>query len=390
MPATAPVDGIATVDLPLEGYRATTSTITFSGVTERTTPEYFSGLPMILPLGISEIDFGDGPATNGPSAAFDEPCRTDLLTIDDVPVPVRITGAEGRAATRSELAWSQCGEPIDLDIGRHVVRAMPGATTGFDIDRVVLDGSVTEPRAAVTPDVAPDVAVDSTEDARIDLTVAPSTSTAWLVLQQSWNAGWTASSDGTDLGTPILINGYANGWLLPPSELPRSITLEWAPQRTMNLALWFSLLAGIIVIGLLIWTRRDHLASSIDDLPETDDVEDGPSGEHPATGRGWSRTSPVVAAALIALIAFLAGPGVAVGALIVIVLRTRWPWLALVVVLVAGSVVAGAIIASEWRYDYPPGPDWPSRFGWTGPLVWLAVASVAVTAIMPDGIRRKK
>ena len=108
------------------------------------------------------------------------------------------------------------------------------------------------------------------------------------------------------------------------------------------------------------------------------------------TGRGWSRTSPVVAAALVALIAFLAGPGVALGALVVLLLRKRWPWLALVVVLVAGAVVAGAIIASEWRYDYPPGPDWPSRFGWTGPLVWLAVASVAVTAIMPDGIRRRK
>jgi hypothetical protein len=158
----------------------------------------------------------------------------------------------------------------------------------------------------------------------------------------------------------------------------------------MDLALWFSLLAGIVVVGLLIWTRRDHLARSIDDLGERDEVEESLRGERPTTGPGWSRTSPVVAAVLIALIAFLAGPGVAVGALIVLVLRTRWPWLALVVVLVAGSVVAGAIIASEWRYDYPPGPDWPSRFGWTGPLVWLAVASVAVTAIMPDGIRRKK
>ena len=195
---------------------------------------------------------------------------------------------------------------------------MPGATTGFDIDRVVLDGAVTEQThrrwRRTWRSTRP-------EDARIELTVAPSTSSAWLVLQQSWNAGWTASSDGTDLGPPVLVNGYANGWLLPPSELPRSITLEWAPQRTMNLALWFSLLAGVMVIGLLIWTRRDHPASSIDDLQEADDVEEGSSREVGATGRGWSRTSPVVAAALVALIAFLAGPAVAVGALVVIVLQ---------------------------------------------------------------------
>ena len=164
VPATEPVDGIATVDLPLEGYRATTSTITFSGVAERTTPEYFSGLPMILPLGISEISFGDGTSTQDPGAALDEQCRTDLLTIDDVPIAVRIAGTKGQAAARSELTLSQCGEPIDLDTGRHVLRTMPGASSGFDIDRVVLDGSVTERRTAA----APDVAIDSTEDARVD------------------------------------------------------------------------------------------------------------------------------------------------------------------------------------------------------------------------------
>jgi arabinofuranan 3-O-arabinosyltransferase len=256
--------------------------------------------------------------------------------------------------------------------------------SGIDVDRIVLDGSVTEQPVAASPDVM----VTASEDARLDLTVAPSTSPAWLVLQQSWNAGWTASSDGTDLGAPVLINGYANGWLLPASEAPRTITLEWAPQRTMTLALWFSLLAGIAVIGLLIWTRRDRLPTSIDDLADSDEDENG-LGER-TTERGWSRTSPIVAGALVASIAFLAGPGVALGALVVILLRKRWPWLAFVVVLVAGAVVAGAITASEWRYDYPPGPDWPSRFGWTGPLVWLAVASVVVTAIMPDGIRRRK
>jgi arabinofuranan 3-O-arabinosyltransferase len=386
IPATTPVDGVATVDLPLEDHRTTTSTITLSGVTERTTPEYFSGLPMILPVGITEISFGDDPPTNDPTAALDETCRTDLLTIDDAPIPVRITGTIRQAADRAELALASCGEPLELDAGRHVLRTTPGATSGFDVDRIVLDGSVTERPAAATPAVT----VDESDDVRIDLTVAPSTSPAWLVLQQSWNAGWTASSDGTDLGAPILINGYANGWLLPPSETPRSITLEWAPQHTMQLALWFSLLAGIGVIGLLIFTRRDRLPTSIHDLPKSDDVENGHGPDTSTTERGWSRTSPIVAAALVLLVAFLAGPAVAVGALVVILLRKRWPWLALVVVLVAGAVVAGAITASEWRYDYPPGPDWPSRFDWTGPLVWLAVASVAVTAIMPDGVRRRK
>ena len=84
------------------------------------------------------------------------------------------------------------------------------------------------------------------------------------------------------------------------------------------------------------------------------------------------------------MIAFLAGPVPAVGAALVLLLAPTRPWIPVVVVLVAGSVVAGGIIALEWRYDYPPGPDWPSRFTWTAPLVWLCVAAVATAAVMPQ------
>ena len=54
IPPTEPVDGIATFETTLGGYRATRSTVTFTGVEERTTPEYFSGLPKVLPLGITD------------------------------------------------------------------------------------------------------------------------------------------------------------------------------------------------------------------------------------------------------------------------------------------------------------------------------------------------
>ncbi len=53
VPATAPVDGRASVELAIPGYRSNFSTITVSGVDQRTTPEYFSRLPKVLPLGIS-------------------------------------------------------------------------------------------------------------------------------------------------------------------------------------------------------------------------------------------------------------------------------------------------------------------------------------------------
>ena len=38
----------------------------------------------------------------------------------------------------------------------------------------------------------------------------------WLVLGQSINNGWRATVNGTgkNLGTPVLIDGFANGWLV--------------------------------------------------------------------------------------------------------------------------------------------------------------------------------
>jgi arabinofuranan 3-O-arabinosyltransferase len=376
IPPTAPVDGVAQVELSLDGYRASQSTVTFSGVEERTTPEYFSGLPKVLPLGITNVRIGDTPNLETDLAEpLDDSCRDDLLTLDGEPVPVRIIGTQGQAITRAELAVETCSGPLLLDAGTHVLRATPGALSGFDFDRITLDGDGTVP--PTSPPSAPAVTIGDVADTRIEASVGPADEPTWLVLEQSWNAGWTASADGVDLGAPVLIDGYANGWLLDPDVDDRSIVFEWTPQRGVVFALWFSLLAGLGVIVLLAWTRRTTLPDGLGDPVDPD---------RPAR---W-RTSALLAIALVALVAFFAGPVVALGALAVLLVQRRWPWAALVVVLLAGGVTAGWIVAAEWRYDYPPGPDWPSRFGWTAPLVWFAVAAVCVVAIMPGGVRRRQ
>jgi hypothetical protein len=364
------------VELALGAYQASRSTVTFSGVEERTTPEYFSGLPKVLPLGITNVRIGETPNLEVDlDTALDDACRDDLITLDGEPVPVRVIGTQGQAITRAELAVETCAGPLLLDAGTHVLRATPGALSGFDLDRITLDGDGAAPPTSPPP--APTVTIGDVADTRIEASVGPADEPTWLVLEQSWNAGWTASADGDDLGAPVLIDGYANGWLLDPGGDDRSIVLEWTPQRGVVFALWFSLLAGLGVIGLLVWTRRATQPAGLGEPVDPD---------RPAR---W-RTSPLVAAGLVVLVAFFAGPVVALGALAVLVVQRRWPWAALAVVLVAGGITAGWIVAAEWRYDYPPGPDWPSRFGWTAPLVWFAVASVCVAAIMPGGVRRRQ
>jgi arabinofuranan 3-O-arabinosyltransferase len=202
-------------------------------------------------------------------------------------------------------------------------------------------------------------------DTHLTATVEPFAEQSWLILEQSWNPGWTATVDGSDLGAPVLIDGYANGWLLPASTEERTVELTWTPQRTLTFALWFSLIAGVGVLGLAIFGRRQAVTP---DRPR----------RVAADGR-VARLA--VLAGLFVTFAFLAGPVPAVVALLVGSVGPRRRWLAPAIVLVAGAVVAGAIIALEWRYDYPPGPDWPDRFGWTAPLVWSGVAAVSAAAI---------
>ncbi len=53
------------------------------------------------------------------------------------------------------------------------------------------------------------------------------------------------------------------------------------------------------------------------------------------------------------------------------------------VVLTCFVFVGVGVSALEWRYDFPAAPDWPSRFSWAAPIVWIAVATVVIEAFRP-------
>jgi hypothetical protein len=80
----------------------------------------------------------------------------------------------------------------------------------------------------------------------------------WMVLGQSTDAGWHATTDGHDLGTSQLIDGYANGWLVHPSRAggTMTISLTWTPQRLVNVALVTSAAALLACVVLACWPRR--------------------------------------------------------------------------------------------------------------------------------------
>jgi hypothetical protein len=361
LPPGDPVAGRASATIDVATFDATSLSATISQIDARTAPEDFSGLPRVLPVGLAEIQLGD-VATTSRSAdeALDASCRSDLVTIDGAPVAVRLIGSRGDALARSELQMESC-EPIRLTPGSHRIEAASGNRTGFDIDRVVLDSPASSSPAAPS---GPDTTIESQAATSLELAVGPSDGPTWLVLQQSWNAGWTATADGDDLGTPVLIDGYANAWLLPASTTARQIVLGWTPQQTVTISLWLSLAAGVVVLALAIGLRR-----------RPDDPEDVDGGRRVPR--------PALAASLILAVVVFAGPLVAIVAAAIAIATTRWRWLAGVVVATCLVVVGVGISALEWRYDFLAAPNWPSRFGWASPIVWLAVVTVVVAALRP-------
>ena len=362
LPPGDPSAGLASATIDVGPFDATSFSATITQIDPRTTPEDFSGLPRVLPVGLTEIQFGDAPNdARSTNEALDDTCRSDLITVDGEPVAVRLIGSRGDALARSELQMVSC-EPISLAAGSHRVDAAGGAQTGFDIDRVVLDSAASSPTPTTPPD--PDTSVDEQAATSMKLTVGPSDEPTWLVLQQSWNSGWTATAENDDLGAPVLINGYANAWLLPASTTERQIVLDWTPQRTMTIALWLSLAAGVIVLALAFGLRRRR--------DEPQDVADG------------RRVPRLVLGICLGLaVVVFAGPLVAIAAFAIAAATARWRWLAPAVVTACLAIVGVGISALEWRYDFPAAPDWPSRFGWASSIIWLAVVTVVVAALRP-------
>ena len=77
----------------------------------------------------------------------------------------------------------------------------------------------------------------------------------YLVTGQDWDPGWTATIQGTSLGRPIILDGYAAGWRVDRagSDLTR---IRYKPQRRYEAALALSAAAILIAIAIVGWSRR--------------------------------------------------------------------------------------------------------------------------------------
>jgi len=343
----------------------------------RTQPNWRTKAPSAMPIGIAELRVGAPLVTPGP-ARLDPTCQGGLVRIGDTAVALRLDGTAADAEAGRPIPAIGCN-PASVAAAPTLVIAEDGRRTGRDIDSLTL-GSPGASSTVVAPTPA-EVSTTRTSRGSYDLSVDALNAPTWLVLGQSLNDGWHLTSGGKDLGPPLLVNGFANGWLLDPAvvgEHPR-MTLEWTPQKIVWLALALSGIGFILCLVLALWPQRRRR----EDQPHSQPMSPVAIGLTDAFGAAvtW-RTTMLVGALSASASLLLITPwwwSVVVGGLAIGAMRSRRGWVILrFACLGALGLAAAFVVAKQWRNEFPDDFDWPQKFDLVHPLGMVSALLLGV------------
>lgn len=208
-----------------------------------------------VPAGIAEVGVrgADGQLLGAPANND----RVISVSCDDGPV-LSVGGhtiATSVSATVDELLSgapviaTACGDGIaPLPAGRVDVAANP--TSVFVVDNLRLAADLES-----TSTQAHSVTATEWSNSHRSLTVEESDTERILVVPESTNIGWRARlTDGTEL-TPIVVNGWQQGWLLP-ADAAGTITLDYPLDRWYRAGIGGGLLLLIPLAFLAFWRPR--------------------------------------------------------------------------------------------------------------------------------------
>ena len=342
-------DGRAILNVP-EGF-GQLATLSVSAVDPVVVKDYFSGVEQTMPVAIAEIIINGQENSVGNQHTA---CRSDLLFVDDKPVSLRVPELTAdQRWNRQPFELSLCGNGPDLGAGSHQLRTAKGWDTAIDIDRIAIGD--------LDPVDSPQIEVTSYKvtETKYMAELQPSLRPVLLSFNQSINSGWTARINGIDLGAPVVINGYANGWIVPASELPQTVEISWTPQSRVDRAIWISSLAFILCMILALRRARPLLL----------------------TKHSYRRRA-ILFVTCAALLIF-GGVGAVVGivaALSIARIRSR-RLLTMFLVTAMMGVIWAFTLYKQLRYRIPASMDWPSHFTALAPVTWAAVAAICVLAV---------
>jgi arabinofuranan 3-O-arabinosyltransferase len=264
------------------------------------------GIAELEVAGIGDLQHRPDPATPTGTACGFGP----TVEVGGRIVQTRISGTLSDIRSGRNLAVIPCGKrSVTLTPGEHRIRVVN--PEGFVTSSLVLAPSPPEAGAWV---VQPSVRSWSSTHREVEVWSSPE---AVLGVSESFNRGWTASIDGTEL-SPVVLDGWRQGFVVPAGTTG-VVALDYAPQVPFRLALVGGL--GLVAVLLLLAVcllavglpaRRGGRARAGEHATaDGPGAGDASTGDAPSARRGTRLWSYVPALAVLAVVSF----PLAVGAL---------------------------------------------------------------------------
>jgi arabinofuranan 3-O-arabinosyltransferase len=338
------------------------------------------GFDQLKPPGLAEVvALGADGSAIAPADATRNRSREITVDCDHGPV-IAIAGRFVHTSIRTTAGALLDGEPvaalacerdpIALPAGQQELLISPGAA-------FVVDGAqLKTPNAAELPSPTGPLPIPAATGAwgpdRREVRAPASASYRVLVIPESINPGWVArTSSGTRL-TPVAVNGWQQGWVVPAGN-PGTITLTFATNSLYRAGLAVGLALLPLLAFLALWRTRRRPA---------DDPPAAPFAPGP-----WAGIAVLTAGTVIAGVAGFVVVGGALGLRYALRHRQRWRESVTVALSAGGLILAGAELSRH---------PWRSVGGYAGhsanvqllALISLAVLAASVVTV-PDRMRRR-
>ena len=339
------------------------------------------GFDQLKPPGLAEVAVlgADGNAI-APGDAARNRVREITVDCDRGPV-IAVAGRFVHTSIRTTVGALLDGQPIPaqacdrnpiaLPAGQEELLISPGAA--FVVDGAqLLTPDVAELPPSSTPPPTPAATGAWGPSRRVVQAPASSTSRV-LVIPESINPGWVARTSAGVRLTPVAVNGWQQGFVLPAGS-SGTITLMFGSNSLYRAGLAVGLSLLPLLALLAFW--RGHQRRSDD--PPAQPWSPGP----------WAAVGVLVATALIAGVGGLLVAGAAFGLRYALRDRPRWRDPITVGLSAGGLILAGAALSRH---------PWRSADGYAGHSAYvqlLALISLAVVAAsvvsMPDRTHRPR
>ncbi|MHC9296137.1 alpha-(1-_3)-arabinofuranosyltransferase domain-containing protein [Mycobacterium sp. LTG2003] len=347
----------------------TVSLLAWNDIIDRTS----LGFDQLKPPGLAELTVLDGrgkPVGAADAAANRQrtvslPCgQGPIIGVAGQFIQTSVKTTVGALLDGEPIPAQPCrSEPVALPAGQQELLVSPGAA--FIVDGVVLSG----PRSGELP-TAPTTPADATTwspDHR-EVRVNAASAQRILVVPESVNPGWTArNAEGTAL-TPVTVNGWQQGWVLPEGT-DGTVTLSFGSNTPYRIGLIGGLaLLPLLALLALLPVRRP--------TPTTEPARPW------APGPLIAGTAVLATGAAISGLAGLAVVGAAIG--VRHLLRNREKWCDKITL---GAAAAGFLLAGAALSQNP----WRSVDGYIGHspgVQFLALISFAFVAASVVPLRR--